>query len=84
MVIIPEPLFLSYYHVTKFQAYTLLILDLFFQFYSYNISLSDKAKLIRVKLQLRAEIHVRVIGLFQKTDFMCSIKEGSMDILLLL
>ena len=43
MVIIPDPLSLSYYHV-KFQAYTLLILDLNCLFYSYSIPLADIIK----------------------------------------
>jgi hypothetical protein len=63
VVIILDPLSLSYYPVTKFQAYILLTLDLFSQFYSYSIPLADRAKQTKVQLQIQYEIHVLVMGL---------------------
>jgi hypothetical protein len=65
MVITSDPLSLSYYsHVTsKFQAYTLLILDWIYPSYRYSIPLSDKVKEITVQLQIQTEILVLIMDL---------------------
>ena len=53
MVIIPDPLSLSYYNVIKFQAYILLISDWIYFSYSYSIPLTDTIKQIIVQLQIQ-------------------------------
>ena len=50
-------------HVSKSLAYILSILDLFSQFYSYSIPLTDRARPIIIQLQIQYEIHVRAMDL---------------------